>query len=681
MVASGSAQAERTGSRSGRTGFRSDVQGLRAVAVLLVLVYHAGISAVGGGYVGVDVFFVISGYLITSHIVREVGKHGRLDLVAFYSRRVRRILPAALVVLAASTAIAYLVVPPVDRDRLLQDATATALYVPNMLFGAQDTDYLASDEPSIFQHYWSLGVEEQFYLFWPILLATVLIALGRRRWAVVGVVGALAAASFVTCLVVMSYSESWAFFLLPTRAWEFAVGGLVAILLARGVRLPDRLAAPLAWFGLVGVVAAGFVLSDSTTFPGVATLLPVLGTAAVIAGGEAPHSPAWLLKRAPMQFIGAISYSLYLVHWPLVLIPQAASEAPLPPVAAPALSVLAVPVAYLCYRFVEEPFRRRPARARPGHRRTVAVGVAASVLLGLTSATSAAAVSRMPIDAGEDAPAYQAQPEPAGTPFVPANLVPDLRSARDDNPEIYDNGCVRHEGDVDGAGCQEGEDGAPTVTLFGDSHAANWHPALQQLARDGTIRLDVSAKGACSSVAPPDEDQQTRPCEQWRQNVVDRLAEDPPGVIVLANFASFHSEETGAEDRRQWWRDGLEHALEVLPQESRIVVMADNPHLPAVPASCLSRHVEEAERCAVTREDGLDRQTRAAERTFAAAHERVDRIDVTPYLCNEELCPVVLDDRLAYRDSHHLTRTFSESLEPVIRDKFERIVGNLEPPT
>src|SRR5690606_268511 len=214
-----------------------------------------GISAVGGGYVGVDVFFVISGFLITSHIVREVGKHGRLDLVAFYSRRVRRILPAAVVVLAASTAVAYVVVPPVDRDRLLQDAPATALYVPNMLFGAQDTDYLASDEPSIFQHYWSLGVEEQFYLFWPILLATVLIALGRRRWAVVGVVGALAAASFVTCLVVMSYSESWAFFLLPTRAWEFAVGGLVAILLARGVLLPYRLSTMQAWL-VLGCYAA-----------------------------------------------------------------------------------------------------------------------------------------------------------------------------------------------------------------------------------------------------------------------------------------------------------------------------------------------------------------------------------------------------------------------------------------
>ncbi len=659
------------------------MQGLRAVAVLLVLVYHAGVSAVGGGYVGVDVFFVISGFLITSHIVREVQTKGRLDLVAFYSRRARRILPAALTVLAVSAAVAYLVIPPFEREGLLQDATATALYVPNMLFAAQDTDYLTAEAPSIFQHYWSLGVEEQFYLIWPILLVGILALCGRRRWAVWTAVTGLVTASFAGCLALMSVSESWAFFALPTRAWELGVGGLVALAVSQGARIRGPIGGALAWAGLVMVVLAGLTLSDATPFPGVATLLPVLGTALIVFCGAERHSPAWLLNRAPMQFVGSISYSLYLVHWPLVMIPEAAlgADGTLPTTAKVALSAAAIPVAYLCFRFVEEPFRRRPAKARGEHRRTVAVSLAASVSIGVVAATSANAVSHMPIHAGDDAPPYRMETDPVGTDFVPANMSPDLRSAPDDNPDIYRDGCVRGDGESDPSGCQVGDEDAPTVALFGDSHAAHWQPALKPIADDGDIELDINAKSSCESVTTLDDPRGSDSCVEWREGVIDRLNDDPPEVILLANYAVHATEETD-EDRGDYWRDSLEQTVEALPEESEVVVMAGTPTMPAVPASCLSQHVEDAERCAANREttleEGLDAPTRQAEKAVAREDEHVQRLDLTRYFCNDESCPAVIDDKLVYRDSHHLTRTFSASLEPVLRERLEPVIEGVK---
>ncbi|GAA4415663.1 acyltransferase family protein [Georgenia halophila] len=674
MVASASAQPT-----TGRH-FRSDVQGLRAVAVLLVLAYHGGVPGVHGGYVGVDVFFVISGFLITTHLIREVDTEGRLDLMAFYARRARRILPAALTVLTASAAVAYLVVPPVERQAVLEDATASALYFPNIHFAVQDTNYLADGSPSIFQHFWSLGVEEQFYLFWPIVLLLVLKRWGSTRLGAVPAVAGLVALSFVGCLLVMEVSQSWAFFALPTRAWELGVGALIAVVASRGVKPTGPFAGVLAYAGLAMILVSGLAFSDKTTFPGVATLLPVGGAALVIlcGGGDSRTSPGWLLALRPMVFVGAISYSLYLVHWPLVMIPQAAGEAPLPAWATIGLSLLAIPVAHLCYRFVEQPFRR-PRSARSTHRRTVAVSLAASTALGAVTMSSGVAVSHAPIHAGEDAPAYQLEPNPSGTPFVPANLTPDLRSAGDDNPEIYDNGCLRGQREVDGSGCQKGEDSeAPRVVLFGDSHAASWYPALKGIAEEGDIQLDVNAKSSCQSAMTEGDGEGREACVQWRENVIGRLNEDPPDLVMLANYPRLYASE--AEDSEAFWRDALNQTIDALPEETQVSIVADNPTMPAVPASCLSRHVENADRCAADVQDALDAPTRAAERTLAAERDRVDRIDLTSFFCNDSTCPAVIDDRLAYRDTHHLTRTFSESLEPLVREELAGLLDDVDAP-
>jgi len=279
--------AERTPIGAESSGFRPDIQGLRAIAVGAVVLYHAGVPFLPGGYVGVDIFFVISGFLITSHLLGQLESHGTLRFGEFYARRARRILPASFVVLALSVAAALIWYPPLLMKDLWAAAVATALYVPNYFFASANSDYLAeSSNPSLFQHYWSLGVEEQFYLLWPVLLALVWVLVRSRR-ALVGVLIAVVAASFALCVWLTFAAQPWAFFSLPSRAWELGVGGLVAVLLQRrpGI-VEERWAAPLGWAGIAAMAASVFLFSSETLFPGAAAAVPVLGTAAVIAAGS-----------------------------------------------------------------------------------------------------------------------------------------------------------------------------------------------------------------------------------------------------------------------------------------------------------------------------------------------------------------------------------------------------------
>src|SRR5690625_3280952 len=224
-------QAPRAGKKS---SFRPDVQGLRAIAVRLVVLYHAGLQTLSGGFVGVDVFFVISGFLITTHLLESLQTHGRIPFASFYAKRARRILPASLLVAGLTVVAAWLWMPPLLMTQVFEGAVATALYVPNILFAVEGTEYLAETSPSVFQHYWSLGIEEQFYLFWPAILAAGFWLARRSERRLLYGVAALTLVSFIACVVWMDISQSWTFFSLPTRAWELGVGGLLAFLMRMG---------------------------------------------------------------------------------------------------------------------------------------------------------------------------------------------------------------------------------------------------------------------------------------------------------------------------------------------------------------------------------------------------------------------------------------------------------------
>ena len=320
-----------------RSSRRRDIQGLRAVAIVAVVAYHAGLP-VPGGYVGVDVFFVISGYLITQLLWDELSTGGRLSFGGFYARRARRLLPSAVLVIMVTVVASVAVLGPLEATAVAKDAVACALYVGNYRFALQATNYLSVEGPvSPLQNYWSLGVEEQFYLVSPaLLLAASLIgrrssgrhrrsAADRPRWAAVGVLAVLGALSFWMCVSLTHSDQPWAFFSLPTRAWELAVGGLLALAAPHARRAPAWVLWTIGWAGLGAVAWSLAAFGPQTPFPGPAALVPVAGTGAALVAGtrRLTAGPARLLGLAPLQPIGAVSYTWYLWHWPaLVLAPH-----------------------------------------------------------------------------------------------------------------------------------------------------------------------------------------------------------------------------------------------------------------------------------------------------------------------------------------------------------------------
>lgn len=716
------------------------------MAVLAVVLYHAHVGALSGGFVGVDVFFVISGFLITDMLWRELKEHGRISLRTFYARRARRLLPAAMLVLVVTMVAALVWLPPLQVGSVWKDGVATALYGSNYRFAVLQTSYLTSSlPPSPFQQYWSLGVEEQFYLLWPLLLllSAGLVwwwarARGRRpahasaagqppgerspsRVAGFTTLGVVAAVSFGFSFWLTRADQPWAFFSLPTRAWELAAGGLVALAAPVLSRLPLLGAVALGWAGLAAIVASVLYFTPYTAFPGVAALAPVLGAAGVLAGGlvASAWGPVALLGQAPMRLMGDISYSWYLWHWPvLVLVPVAVGHA-VSQASYLALAGWSGLLAWATYLVVEEPTRQsswlagRPLRSLSTGFSLSAVGVC-SCLVAASLVPSVGGHGLAPVATLHVTPSGKLLPDPKGkhqtraqaeaearlaadqhalaqtvrrsvpTLDVPANLVPPLANASTDEPLPYQYGCMLGFLSTYVPPCVFGDVRATkkTVVIFGDSHAAQWFPALDRLANARHWRLIVWTKATCPpvdiSLFSPDLGRPYTECNDFVSVVIARIKALHPMLVVMGIAPNYDSPYGVVQDGPKWLADLGKVVAQVRSSGAQVLIMGPIESPGNVVPDCLSGNLSDVPACNIPPIDrhegpglvGYDRAGVIAERG-AVVRAGGHFVDVKPWFCTPKMCPVIVGNLLVFRDNDHITATYASFLAPVVADEVD----------
>ncbi|WP_043679594.1 acyltransferase family protein [Streptomyces xylophagus] len=676
--------------RAARPPLRPDIQGLRGLAVTLVVLAHAGVPYVAGGYVGVDVFFVISGFLITAGLLRETDRSGSLSLRRFYARRAVRILPLATLVSLATIVGCRLFASKIRYAEFMHDALAGALYFVNVDLARSGTDYLREgSSPSPFQHLWSLSVEEQFYLLWPVLLL-VSWKLIRRPWLRALPLGVLCLVSYVLGVRETGASPSWAYFGPHTRLWELGVGALLAFGAGALDRLPRQLAAAGVWLGLAGIAAAATLYDDDTPFPGHFALLPVLGAALVIAGGcraGSPSAPSRLVGVRPAAWLGDLSYGWYLWHWPLLVIGPVALERAAGLRLNLALCAAALVLAWLSLRLLENPVRFSGAlRQRPTVAVALGLGLSATVVSVAVVSTSFPPPITSAVRVPGLATALSTAPDPqarlAGllaTPAtaLPRNLSPELTAIKAKRSAIYHDSCHVNYVDNRSPACVYGDPSSTkVVVLYGDSHAAQWFPALEQLSRQHGWKLVSLTKSSCKTadITTVNGHGPYASCDTWRKDALERITELHP-MLVVATSSEVATPLKPMTDPLRDWTAGYTRVYERLTRSAdHVAVLLDTPWPQGDPLECASTHPLRLEKCEPDQRDATKDATLREANRQGALRAGATVIDPKPWLCPRSgNCPVVVGDTFVYRDDSHMAETYAEALTPVLGQELRKL--------
>ncbi|GAA3655888.1 acyltransferase family protein [Microbacterium marinilacus] len=659
-----------------RRGVRPEIQALRAVAVMMVVLYHLWPNRLPGGYAGVDVFFVISGYLITAHLLREVERTGGVALASFWARRARRLLPASLLVVVVSAIATLLFVPRTFWSDFFRHMGGAIFYVENWLLAGDAVDYLAAESnASPVQHYWSLSAEEQFYLIWPLLIVAALwIARrsGAQRRAIAWVLATVTLGSLVMSIVMTSVLPSAAYFITPTRAWEFGIGGLLALVPAAA---SPTLRATAAWVGAAGIVATAFLYDGQTPFPGWHALLPVLATAAVIWAGttSARGSLAHLARLRPVQYLGDISYSLYLWHWPPIVVLPYVLGRDMTFWELCGVLALTIVLADLTKRFVEDPVRSAGVLTSRAPRVSLYVAAAAMVVALVVPAggwataraeSEAAAVEVERFDPTGQCVGADALLDPScegAAPVAADDLVPAVSALKEDTADAYE--CYTQtpeDGELRTCSYGSTEPDATRVALVGDSHAATLIPALKPHLVERGWRLDTYVARGCTWTAGLAESD----CAEYRDGLIAAL---PDYDIVLTTTSRSAGAETedAPSARAAAWGAAIDAGVEV-------VAITDNPRVLDDMVDCVAEHPDAAAAgtsCVMPRERAVE----PADPILAAAERepRAGVVRMNDAYCRDDGCPMVAGGVVVYRDAHHLTVTYARSVADVLLQRID----------
>ena len=690
MSASTLTPLRRARDRSNARSFRSEIQALRALAVLGVLVFHLWPEELPGGFVGVDVFFVLSGFLITDHLVRELASRGRISRPQFWARRARRLLPAAMLVLFFVSVVTLIWVPDTRWTQFGGEIVASAFYVENWALAAQSVDYMAlSNVKSPVQHFWSLGVEEQFYLVWPVLLGAIWLFFrrrgGRTMRAVVVALAILTITSLIYSITLTALAPTVAYFSTFTRAWEFGAGATFAAIAARGgLRIPTRLAALTSWSGLGLIVASMTLFSGDTPFPSFTAALPVAGTLLVIASGRplSGWGPRRLYELRAVQFVGDVSYGTYLWHWPLIILLPFVRGAPNGTIESVAILFASIALGWTSKVLLEDPIRTRSflARARPRWSfAAVAVTTAAVSIATLPLVTHAIAA---PETADRVGACYgaSAMVDAACGPADEVPLLADLSSFSADLPPAEFLQCELSTNNGKFQRCDFGEQGArgPHVALLGDSHATRMAEPIRDLVAEQQGRLSTFLLSGCASMTRETtgsawgfDAEYAETCRSVSQDMIEQIARDASiDVVVMTNRSRLYVSDDA--ERHPLTSDMVRDTVQEFQDAGkRVIVLRDPPERFAVPpqggegaADCPSRS-EAPSDCALPRAAAEFADPMREGGTAAGA----DVVSLDDLLCTDTQCMSRIGGVVVYSDDNHLTRSFALSLLPQLRQR------------
>lgn len=677
---------------SSASGFRKDIQGLRAVAVSLVVLYHLWPKGLTGGFAGVDVFFVISGYLITAHLLTKPPRSAR-DLGQFWARRIRRLLPAALTVLAVTAVASRMLAPSTQWAATAKDIIASALYVQNWRLASSSVDYLAEDQaPSPVQHYWSLSIEEQFYLLWPLLMfAAFFVARRYHRNAMPlarVVIGTVAVASLAYSVWATAASPASAYFVTPTRMWELAAGGLTAAFGTIAASRRFRVAAvPVAWLGLAAIVATGVTYTGKTPFPGYTALLPVLGTAAVLwAGSQHALSPTAVFRFRPIQWLGDVSYSVYLWHWPLIILVPFVSGGRLGILDKTTILVATLVLAGLSKTYIEDRFRRPKPGAPMRHSyRLAVVGMVIITVMGGAQVAEAnyresrAADKLVKAVQGDD-PCLGAGALVRGKKACPveghAELVPSAELAKQDKSDAYADGCWTNAPFTDRQTCTYGN-GPTRVALVGNSHAGHWLPALQILAKKNHWTITTYLVSRCAVTDSRQQlktEAESKNCFSYGQWVKEQTSGKKYNLVITSERQSVPVRgETLASSKPKAVAGYTSYLRDWAKGGTNILAIKD-PTYPGINIpDCLAEHPDDRSKCSGPRKDWI-----IDDALVDAVREvdlpKVSYVDFDNLVCEPTVCRGANGGVITYFDKSHLSATYVTTMTPFMAAKIEAAV-------
>ncbi|MGL6234351.1 MAG: acyltransferase family protein [Segniliparus sp.] len=654
-----------------RAEFRPDIQGLRALAVCLVVLYHVWLGRVSGG---VDVFFVLTGFFITGSLLRAAGGTG-LDPRRVWARVIKRLFPAGLLVLGAVVVAGVLVLPESRWQQTISEVMASAVYLENWRLAADSADYFAQhNEASVVQHFWSLSIQGQFYFVWPLLVVAMAFVAKRARIPLRRQVLVVLVVAFVASLIwsvrLTAVDQRLAYFDSFTRVWEFALGGLLVFAAAAMPAIPQRAKVALGWGAVVALVLCGLLLRVSAEFPGYVALWPTMCAAVIVVAGRSgsPRGVDRVLGSRPFRYMGDISYPLYLWHWPVLVFSLILWDRQSPGFLGGAAVIgTSLLLAVLTHHFVEQPAldpevgpMARWGVYRFGMTALVGVLVAAQCWhwVGAHKVTALATAARNGGHPG--AMALEASFKDESAPDIAVPSLVDLSKDYSGNDKFD---CAKPElhPDLDVCVLRASEHEHPQlrIALVGDSHITQFFPAVEKIVRQRGWELVAISKGACpfstgSETAPGDEG-----CVKHNAEALDELLAMKPDIVLTngTRDARVGLTEQTPQGFVDVWRRLNDGGI-------RVLAMRDNPRFSFVPARCVESHGRGASACDTPRSEVL--KASAPYLAVPGVPRNVSFLDLSDYICARDVCPPIIGNVYVYMDDNHLSGTYVRTMSPII---------------